>query len=103
MIVLQVRLYGELCKRLFGYSWIVHDVISQQEFSDKWLAHEMRHQDRAAIFVLTIVPIDDTGGGARWTQLTLEFLRMQYMVFFINKLNYKSILFVIPIFSFLKR
>lgn len=41
--------------------------------------------NRGTIFVLTIVPIDDTGGGARWTQLTLEFLRMQYMVFFINK------------------
>jgi glycosyltransferase involved in cell wall biosynthesis len=40
---------------------------------------------RGVIFVLTIVPIDDTGGGARWTQLTLEFLRQQYLVFFVNK------------------
>lgn len=38
-----------------------------------------------AVFILAGVPIDDTGGGARWTQLTLEFLRRQYLVFFINK------------------
>lgn len=38
-----------------------------------------------AIFILAGVPIDDTGGGARWTQLALEFLRRQYLVFFIHK------------------
>lgn len=38
-----------------------------------------------AIFILSGVPIDDTGGGARWTQLALEFLRRQYIVFFVNK------------------
>ena len=47
---------------------------------------------RGVIFVLTIVPIDDTGGGARWTQLTLEFLRQQYLVFFVNKFpKYESV------------
>jgi len=38
-----------------------------------------------SIFILAGVPIDDTGGGARWTQLTLEYLRRGYYVFFINK------------------
>jgi hypothetical protein len=47
---------------------------------------------RGTIFVLTIVPIDDTGGGARWTQLTLEFLRQQYMVIYVNKFpKYESV------------
>jgi glycosyltransferase involved in cell wall biosynthesis len=40
---------------------------------------------RGAIFIMAGVPIDDTGGGARWTQITLELLRRQYLVFFINK------------------
>jgi glycosyltransferase involved in cell wall biosynthesis len=40
---------------------------------------------RGVIFILAGVPMDDTGGGARWTQLALEFLRRQYLVFFINK------------------
>ena len=37
------------------------------------------------ILILAGVPIDDTGGGSRWTQITLEFLRRQYLVIFINK------------------
>ena len=40
---------------------------------------------RGVIFIMAGVPIDDTGGGARWTQITLEFLRRQYLVIFINK------------------
>ena len=40
---------------------------------------------RGVIFIMAGVPIDDTGGGARWTQITLELLRRQYLVFFINK------------------
>jgi hypothetical protein len=40
---------------------------------------------RGVVFIMAGVPIDDTGGGARWTQITLELLRRQYLVFFINK------------------
>jgi glycosyltransferase involved in cell wall biosynthesis len=47
--------------------------------------HKRMESVRGVIFILAGVPIDDTGGGARWTQLALEFLRRQYLVFFINK------------------
>ncbi|MDX1437906.1 MAG: glycosyltransferase, partial [Anaerolineales bacterium] len=36
-------------------------------------------------FILAGVPIDDTGGGARWAQIALELIRRQYRVVFINK------------------
>ncbi len=36
-------------------------------------------------FVLAGVPIDDTGGGARCTQLALELLRQNYWVVYINR------------------
>lgn len=36
-------------------------------------------------FVLSGVPIDDTGGGSRCTQITLELLRQGYAVVFINQ------------------
>lgn len=37
------------------------------------------------VFMLTGVPIDDTGGGARGTQIALEFLRRGYLVVFVNR------------------
>lgn len=40
---------------------------------------------KGTIFILSGVPIDDTGGGARCTQLALELLRQKYAVVFINK------------------
>lgn len=40
---------------------------------------------RGTFFVLSGVPIDDTGGGARCTQLTLALLRRGFAVVFINK------------------
>ena len=40
---------------------------------------------RGVYFILSGVPIDDTGGGARCTQLSLELLRQGYAVVFINK------------------
>jgi len=36
-------------------------------------------------FVLSYVPIDDTGGGARGTQLVLELLRRQFLVVYIHR------------------
>ncbi len=36
-------------------------------------------------FILAGVPIDDTGGGARCTQIALELLRQGYAVFYINR------------------
>jgi glycosyltransferase involved in cell wall biosynthesis len=43
-------------------------------------------------FILSGVPIDDTGGGARCTQLSLELLRQGYAVVFINKYpKYESV------------
>jgi glycosyltransferase involved in cell wall biosynthesis len=40
---------------------------------------------KGTFFILSGVPIDDTGGGARCTQIALELLRRQYGVVFINK------------------
>jgi len=43
-------------------------------------------------FILSGVPIDDTGGGARCTQITLELLRQGFAVVFINKFpKYESV------------
>ena len=36
-------------------------------------------------FILAGIPIDDTGGGARSTQISLELLRRQYIVCYLNK------------------
>ena len=36
-------------------------------------------------FILAVIPIDDTGGGARSTQIALELLRRQNIVCYINK------------------
>ncbi|HZD57662.1 MAG TPA: glycosyltransferase family 2 protein [Anaerolineales bacterium] len=47
---------------------------------------------RGIFFILSGVPIDDTGGGARCTQIAQELLRRQYMVLFINKFpKYESV------------
>ena len=44
------------------------------------------------VFILAGVPIDDTGGGARWTQIALELIRRQFLVVFLNKYpKYESI------------
>ncbi len=40
---------------------------------------------RGIFFILAGVPIDDTGGGARWTQIALELLRRQYLVIFLSR------------------
>lgn len=37
------------------------------------------------VFILSGVPVDDTGGGARCTQLAMEFLRRNFAVVFIHK------------------
>jgi len=42
-------------------------------------------QTKGVLFILSGVPIDDTGGGARCTQIALEFLRRNWLVVFINK------------------
>lgn len=43
-------------------------------------------------FMLAGVPIDDTGGGARCTQISLEILRRGFAVFYINKFpKYESV------------
>jgi len=47
---------------------------------------------RGLFFVLSGVPIDDTGGGARCTQIALELLHQGFAVVFINKFpKYESI------------
>jgi hypothetical protein len=40
---------------------------------------------KGVFFILSGVPIDDTGGGARSTQIALELLRLGYSVVFIHK------------------
>jgi glycosyltransferase involved in cell wall biosynthesis len=52
-----------------------------------------RYQDVKGFFlILAGVPIDDTGGGARCTQIALELLRQGYAVFYINKFpKYESV------------
>ena len=40
---------------------------------------------RGVLFVLSGVPIDDTGGGARCTQFALEALRQGFAVVFVNR------------------
>jgi hypothetical protein len=43
-------------------------------------------------FILAVVPIDDTGGGARSTQVALELLRRGYVVVYIHKFpKYESV------------
>ncbi|MEM4202777.1 MAG: glycosyltransferase [Candidatus Methanomethylicaceae archaeon] len=52
----------------------------------RWLVKARQWgQVKGVWFVLSGVPIDDTGGGARATQVTLEFLRQGYFVVFISK------------------
>ncbi|MCS7313023.1 MAG: glycosyltransferase, partial [Acidobacteria bacterium] len=47
---------------------------------------------RGLFFMLSGVPIDDTGGGARCTQITLELLRQGYEVIFIYRFpRYESV------------
>ncbi len=47
---------------------------------------------RGVYFILAGVPIDDTGGGARWTQIALELIRRQYLVVFLHKFpKYESV------------
>jgi hypothetical protein len=47
---------------------------------------------KGIFFIISGVPIDDTGGGARSTQIALELLRRQYMVVFLNKYpKYESV------------
>jgi glycosyltransferase involved in cell wall biosynthesis len=47
---------------------------------------------KGIFFILASVPIDDTGGGARWTQIALELIRQQYLVVFLNKFpKYESV------------
>lgn len=55
---------------------------------------EARRADltRGLFFMLSGVPIDDTGGGARCTQMTLELLRQGYRVVFIYRFpRYESV------------
>ncbi len=40
---------------------------------------------KGIFFILAGIPIDDTGGGSRSTQISLELLRRQYVVFYISK------------------
>jgi glycosyltransferase involved in cell wall biosynthesis len=47
---------------------------------------------RGFFIVLAGVPIDDTGGGARCTQITLELLRQGYAVYYLNRFpKYESV------------
>jgi glycosyltransferase involved in cell wall biosynthesis len=52
-----------------------------------------RYQDVPGIYlIMAVVPIDDTGGGARSTQLALELLNRGYLVYYIHKFpKYESI------------
>lgn len=52
-----------------------------------------RYQQVKGFFIILAgVPIDDTGGGARCTQIALELLRQGYAVFYINKFpKYESV------------
>jgi polysaccharide pyruvyl transferase CsaB len=50
--------------------------------------HVFARRHRAAqgiVFIMSGVPIDDTGGGARCTQLALEFLRQGWFVVFVSR------------------
>ena len=40
---------------------------------------------KGIFFILSGIPIDDTGGGARCTQIALELLRRQYLVVFLHQ------------------
>ncbi len=61
--------------------------------SQRQAALARRYQDvKGFFFMLAGVPIDDTGGGARCTQISLELLRRGYAVFYINKFpKYESV------------
>ncbi len=39
---------------------------------------------KGIVFILAVIPIDDTGGGSRGSQIALELLRKQYAVCYIN-------------------
>jgi polysaccharide pyruvyl transferase CsaB len=49
------------------------------------VARRRREEIRGVFLILSGVPIDDTGGGARCTQLALELLRQKFAVVFINR------------------
>jgi polysaccharide pyruvyl transferase WcaK-like protein len=56
------------------------------------IARRRRAELRGLVLVLSGVPIDDTGGGARATQLTLELLRQRFAVVFISRFpKYESV------------
>lgn len=54
--------------------------------------HRRYQSLKGVFFILAGVPIDDTGGGGRWTQIALELLRRQYLIVFVHKFpKYESV------------
>lgn len=86
-IVFSIKLKGHIIRlpleiggrvaRIFGY---IHGARRRHQV-------ELKRNElvKGTIFILSGIPIDDTGGGARCTQIALEFLRRKYAVVFINK------------------
>lgn len=73
----ELLLLGTYTAELLGF---IHGLRRRQEVDAR------RYRTlRGAFFILAGVPIDDTGGGGRWTQIALELIRRQYLVVFLNK------------------
>ncbi len=49
------------------------------------IAARRHRNDHGMVFILSGVPIDDTGGGARCTQIALEFLKQGWSVVFLSR------------------
>jgi glycosyltransferase involved in cell wall biosynthesis/cellulose synthase/poly-beta-1,6-N-acetylglucosamine synthase-like glycosyltransferase len=68
---------GGMIVKIFGF---IHGAKRQREIDQK-----RNESVNGTFFILSGIPIDDTGGGARCTQIALELLRRKYAVVFINK------------------
>jgi glycosyltransferase involved in cell wall biosynthesis len=68
---------GGLIAKIFGF---IHGALRRHQIEQK-----RNELIKGTFFILSGIPIDDTGGGARCTQIALELLRRKFAVVFINK------------------
>jgi hypothetical protein len=68
---------GGLIAKILGF---IHGALRRHQIEQK-----RNELIKGTFFILSGIPIDDTGGGARCTQIALELLRRKFAVVFINK------------------
>jgi cellulose synthase/poly-beta-1,6-N-acetylglucosamine synthase-like glycosyltransferase len=73
----ELLLFGVYCAEVLGFlkGLRLRPAADQRRFAGL----------QGIFFILAGVPIDDTGGGARWAQIAMELIKRQYRIVFINK------------------